>query len=51
MFWFPGPQACGILAPQPAIELTHPESEGEILTTGPPGKITLLSRIRFFVTT
>ena len=50
MFWFHGPQACGILAPHPGIELTHLASEGEILTTRPPGKVTLLSRIPFFVT-
>ena len=38
MFWFFGPEACGILAPQPGIEPTHPALEGEVLTTGPPGK-------------
>ena len=38
MFWFFGPEACGILAPQPGIELVPPALEGEVLTTGPPGK-------------
>ena len=50
MFWFPGPQACGILASQPGIEPTSPALEGEILTTGPPGKVTWLSCTQFFVT-
>ena len=34
-FWFFGPEACGILAPQPG---TEPALEGEVLTTGHPGK-------------
>ena len=38
MFWFFGCEACGILAPQPGIEPTPPALEGEVLTTGPPGK-------------
>ena len=38
MFWFFGHEACGILAPQPGMELTLPALEGEVLTTGPPGK-------------
>ena len=38
MFWFFGPKACGILAPQPGMEPTPPALEGEVLTTGPPGK-------------
>ena len=29
----------GILAPQPGIEPTPPALEGEVLTTGPPGKV------------
>ena len=33
MFCFFGHEACGILAPQPGIELAL-----EVLTTGPPGK-------------
>ena len=36
MFWFFGHGACGILVPQPGIE--PPALEGEVLTTGPPGK-------------
>ena len=37
-FWFFGCKACGILAAQPRVEPTSPAVEGEILTTGPPGK-------------
>ena len=33
-----GPEACGILAPQPGIEPAPPELEGEALTTGLPEK-------------
>ena len=33
-----GCETCGILAPQPGIELTPPALEGKVLTTGPPGK-------------
>ena len=36
--WFFGHGACGILAPQPGIEPALPALEGNILTTGPPGK-------------
>ena len=38
MLWFLGPKACGILALQPGIEPTAPALEGEVPTTGPPGK-------------
>ena len=38
MFWFFGWKACGILAPWPEIEPTPPALEGEVLTTGQPGK-------------
>ena len=38
MFWFFGHEACGILAPQPGIEPAPPALEGEVLTTGLPGK-------------
>ena len=38
MFWFFGCEPCGILAPQPGIEPAPPALEGEVLTTGPPGK-------------
>ena len=31
-------EACGILAPQPGIEPPAPAPEGEILSTGQPGK-------------
>ena len=38
MFWFFGCEAYGILAPRPGIEPSPPVLEGEVLTTGPPGK-------------
>ena len=38
MFWSFGHKACGIVAPQPGIELASPALEGDVLTTGPPGK-------------
>ena len=37
-FWIFGHEACGILVSWPGIEPTPPASEGEVLTTGPPGK-------------
>ena len=48
-FFFFGQEACGILAPQPGIETTPPVLEGEVLTTGPPGKSLCLSFVRTFV--
>ena len=38
MFRFFVSEACDILAPQPGIEPAPPALEGEVLTTGPPGK-------------
>ena len=38
MFWFFGPEPCGILPPGPGIQPTSPALEGRVLTTGPPGK-------------
>ena len=39
MFWFFfGHEACGILAPWPGIQLMPPALEGNVLTTGLPGK-------------
>ena len=38
MFWFFGHEVCGILAPRPGIEPAPPSLEGEVLTTGLPGK-------------
>ena len=38
MFWFFGHEACGILAPWAGHEPTPPALEGEVLTTGLPGK-------------
>ena len=37
-FFFFGCEACGILAPRPGIVSATPALEGEVLTTGPPGK-------------
>ena len=37
MFWFFGPEACGILAPQRRIELTPHALKGEVSTTGLQG--------------
>ena len=37
-----GPKACGVLAPRPGIKLALPALEGEVLTTGLPGKSLLL---------
>ena len=38
MFCFFGHEACGILDLQPGIEPAFPALEGEVLTTGLPGK-------------
>ena len=38
MFWFFGPEACGILVPQPGIEPAFPALEGKVRATGLPGK-------------
>ena len=38
MFWLFGCEACGILAPQPEIEPKPLALEGEVSTTGLPGK-------------
>ena len=38
MSWFFGPEAWEILAPWPGTEPTPFAVEGEVLTTGPPGK-------------
>ena len=40
MFQFFGYEACGISAPQKGVEPTPPTLEGEVLTTGLPGKST-----------
>ena len=37
-FFFFGREICGILALWPGTEPTHPALEGEVLTTGLPGK-------------
>ena len=42
MFWFFGHEACGVLTPQPGMEPTSPATDGEALTTGPPGKSLIL---------
>ena len=38
MLWCFGHEACGILPPQSGPGPTHPALEGEVLTTGLPGK-------------
>ena len=38
IFWFFGHKACGILAPRTGIEPAPTALEGEVLTTGLPGK-------------
>ena len=38
MFWFFGCEGCRILAPWPGVEPAPSALEGEVLTTGPPGK-------------
>ena len=38
LFWFFGLEVCGILAPRSGIEPEPPALEGEVLTTGLPGK-------------
>ena len=38
VLWFPGCKASGILVPLPGTEPTPSVFEGEVLTTGPPGK-------------
>ena len=38
IFWSLGRKACGILAPRPGIEPAPLALEGEVLTTGLPGK-------------
>ena len=38
MFWFFGHKAYGISAPPPGIRSEAPSLEGDVLTTGPPGK-------------
>ena len=38
MFWFFGHEVCGILVTRPGIEPAPSASEGEVLTTEPPGK-------------
>ena len=38
MCWFFGCESCGILAAWPRMEPTPPALEGEVLTTGAPGK-------------
>ena len=38
MFWLFGHKACGILAPHSGTKPSPPPLEGEVLTTGRPGK-------------
>ena len=43
------PVACGILVPRPGIEPTSPALEGGVLTTGPPGKSSILLNLLKFI--
>ena len=49
MCWLFGPEACGIPATGPGIEPAPPALEGEVLTTGPPGKslFVILNEVAF----
>ena len=38
LFWFFSHEACGILVSQPGVELALPVLEGQVLTSGLPGK-------------
>ena len=38
MFWFFGCKTCGILTPPSGVKPAAPALEGEVLTTGLPGK-------------
>ena len=38
LLWVFGPEACGMLAPDPGIKLVPLALEHKVLTTGPPGK-------------
>ena len=38
MFWFYGQETRGILAPQPGTQPAPPALEGEVITSGHPGK-------------
>ena len=38
MFWIFGPNACGVLALQSGMQPAPLASEGDVLTTGLPGK-------------
>ena len=47
MLWFFGPETCGILAPRPGIEHSPSALQGNVLTTGLPGKSLLIDDIEF----
>ena len=49
MFWVLGHKVGGILAFQPEIEPILPELEGEVLTSGPPGKCHALLKAQIYV--
>ena len=46
MFWSFGSEACRILAPQPGFKPAPPALEGEVLSTGLPGKTQYSSVLR-----
>ena len=49
MFWLFGCKSRGILAPWPGIEPTPSALEGEVLTSGPPGKSLVLFIFFIFI--
>ena len=49
MFWFFAHETFGVLASQPGIELSCPELEDEVLTTGLPGKSPFLLKVRLSI--
>lgn len=49
LIWFFGHKVFGILAPRPRIKPTRLALEGDVLTTGPPGKSQLHSNLKVFI--
>ena len=44
-FWFFNYEVCGVLAPLPGIKPAPPALEGEVLSTGLPGKFHTLQSL------
>ena len=45
MVWFFNHEVCGVLAPLPSIKPAPPALEGEVLSTGLPGKFHTLQSL------